>query len=263
MRNCPGSDADRSAAAAEEPDDTRGGDRLRNHRSDGSALDAHLKGEDKQRIERNIDDSADSHGRHGLDRIALCRKIGIQPLREKDEQRADQVQPQIVASVGKGVLACTERIEHGVLEQIEQDAQHDGKDCQQYKRLIEDALGALPIPFPQLDRGQRGAAGSDQCSKCGENDDDRKRDPYARQRQRSDALHPPDIDAVNDVVQHVDQLRHHDGQRHTEHQPSYAARAQIVRSARRRNAARSGFLFHAPDSFTGRAKRRLREPPLP
>ena len=70
------------------------------------------------------------------------------------------------------------------------------------------------VVFAHEDGGPRRAAGTDQSCERRDNHDDRQTYANARQRKRPIFRHVADVNAVDDVVEHVDQLR--DDRRHGE-----------------------------------------------
>ena len=74
--------------------------------------------------------------------------------------------------------------------------------------MIQQHLGAL---LPHEDGGAGRTAAAHEGRKGGNDEDNGHTKAHARQGEVAVERHTPDIDAVNDVIEHVDQLRQHRG----------------------------------------------------
>ena len=214
----PGTQPYLGAPPRQERDDPDAGATLGDDGGQRRAAHAQAQHEDEQRIERDIERRADDHGDHRLARVALRGDERIEAEDELDKRRAQQIDGEIVRCVGQRVSARAERRQQRRHRQLEDREQHHGGAQQHERRDAENALRALAVVFAQLDGGKRRAARAEERGKGGDQRDDREGQPDAGERERADALDAADVDAVDHIVEHVDRLRDHGGQRQTEHQ---------------------------------------------
>ena len=100
----------------------------------------------------------------------------------------------------------------------------------QRKTAAQQFLGGIVVAAPQRDGGPRRAAGSDQRRKCRHDHDDRHANAHAGQRKAPDFGNVADVDAVHDVIEHVDELgddRRH-GQPHEQFADRFRAQKRLI-----------------------------------
>ena len=101
----------------------------------------------------------------------------------------------------------------------------------------EHLLGRLQIALAHADGRARRAARGDERSEGRHDQDDRRADAKTGQGQAADLRHVADVDAVYNIIEHIDELRDHRRDRQPEQE-----------SADRLRAEKRVFLIH-PDAF--------------
>ena len=177
----------------------------------GGALNAHVKDVDEQRIKHNVADGADEYGEHTGFREALGGDERVHTQSQLDEQSANGVDIHVVSGIIDGILAGAEGQKQIPVPDQQHDGKHRGDDQLQSKAAAQRLFRRVRILLSQENRGPGSAAGTDEGSKGGDDHDDRKAYPHACKRQITVAGHMTDVDAVNNVVEHIDDLRRQSG----------------------------------------------------
>ena len=93
------------------------------------------------------------------------------------------------------------------------DHQYTGAAQQQRAGQVQNQPGTGLIPAAAGDGEQRCAAAAEQIAKRRNNDNNGKAKPHRAQRRRADIRDARNINAVHNVIQQVQHLRHQHGQR--------------------------------------------------
>ena len=210
----------------QEADDPHAGNALRNHRRQRRATNAHVQAENENRVEHDVAHRADEHGHHARRREALRGDERIHAERQLHKQRAEGVDVQIIVRVFNRVFARAEGQQKFVTEQQQHRRQRQRNRDLQRKAAAQQLFGRVVIAAPHRDGSPRRAAGGDQRRERRHDHNDRHAHAHASQREAADARDVTDVDAIHDVVEHIDQLGddRRNGQPHQ--QPADRLRAQ-------------------------------------
>ena len=238
-------DAQDAPLAGEEHQHPHRADGLAEDGGDGCALHPHVQPIDEDGVQDDVADRADAGGGHAGARKALVGDEGGHAQSELDKDGAQQVDAQVGHGVGQGVFAGAEGPQHRLAKDGEHHAQRHRQDDQQGDAVAQDLFRRLVVAAAHGHRGPGRAAHADQVGKSGDQHDDGVGDPQAGQRQAAGAGDVPHVDAVHDVVQHIDQLCQRCGQSQAEDQRHQRGRSQPL--VHRANGA--FVFFHGGNSF--------------
>ena len=185
---------------------------LGDHCGQGRPLDAHVKEEDKYRVQDDVHNRPQPHRHHAHLSKSLGVDEGVHPQADHHKEGAHQVDGHIGVGVGVGGVAGPEQVEHGPLDDQKQGGDRRSEDQEQGKGVSHDPFCFLSVSPSPLHGAQRRAAGAAQIGKAHDNGDHRH--CQAQPGEGQVAGQQPQIDAVHHAVQHVDEL----GQRHGEGQ---------------------------------------------
>ena len=191
---------------------------LGDDRRGGRAPDPHPKAENKQRVQSDVQHRPDQHRAHGHQSLSLGGDIGVEPQGQLDKDGAHQVDGDVVQSIADGILRGAEGHQHRLLDDGEEGGQHCCHQEQQGGGVAQYLFCALPVPRPQADGGQRRAAHPGEGGKGGDQHQDREGHPQPGEGGAAYHCNVADVDAVHDVVQHIDELGRHRGQGQLYHQ---------------------------------------------
>ena len=197
--------------AGEELQDPAGTHGLTEHRRHRCAPDAPAKAEDEDGVEDDIDDCTDDGGEHTDLRKALRRDKGVHAHDQQHEYRAEDIDAAIGHRVREGGVAGAKKPQQGGRTGIEADRQHHGEEEQHGKAVANDLFGVLFVALPQCDGCAGRTARADEHGEGVQKHEDGGEQAHACQRRRADALDMADVDAVYDVIEQIDHLRHHGG----------------------------------------------------
>ena len=195
------------------------GQGLREDCGNRRAPHAHIKAENQNGVQHDVGYRADQYGKHGGAGLALTADKHIQAQRQLHEDRAAQINAQVLIGVDDGVVAGAEHIQQRCFIDLKYDRQRYGKDEEQDRAVGQDSLRLLIVPPAHLDGRERRPARSGEGAEGGDQRNDRKRDTKARQGQVTDYRDMADIDPVNDIIQNINQLGDDRGDGQLDHQP--------------------------------------------
>ena len=78
---------------------------MRDHCSDGGALNTHAKDENKKGIQHDIDNGADDDGKHAFLAKSLGIDEAIHAKTKHDKNAAAQIDGKIIIGIGEGSVA--------------------------------------------------------------------------------------------------------------------------------------------------------------
>lgn len=195
------------AFAEEEGEDPDGTDGLAANRGERRAFASHIEAVDEDRIEDNVEGRPDEDGHHARLGKALAGNIVVQAQRELHSRGTEQVERKIVDRVPDGLFACPEHEQHRAHGPEAQHREHDRHDEEEHAGTAEDALGFCIVAAPHGDGGERRAAHAREEGEGRDDQDDGEGDAEPGQRQWANLRYPADENAVDDVVEEVDDLR--------------------------------------------------------
>ncbi len=117
------------------------------------------------------------------------------------------INAEILHRIRQRIGRRAEQPQQVTLKQQEQHGQHGGKAPERGGTGAERAFGAILLPCSEGDRGARRAAHAHERGKRGDECDDRKSNAHAGQRELALERDATDIDAVDDIVEKIDDLR--------------------------------------------------------
>ena len=206
--------------AAQESKDPTGAHRLRQDGSQGRALYAPIQKENKDGIQHDVQYRADQHAEHSHQRFSLGADEAVQPQGQLDEYRPQQIDADIVHRVANGGIRGAEGVQNRFFVHAEAHCHQQGGRQQEDQGIAQDPLGLVPSPGTQLDGGQGRAALSGKGGEGGHQSDDRKCNAHAGEGGAAHLRDVSNVDAVHDVIQHIDELGRHRGYGQLQHEPS-------------------------------------------
>ena len=210
--------AQAAAAAAQEGHHPGGAHRLRQNGGQGGAPDAHAQDKDKDGVQNDVQNGPDEHAEHGGGGPPLGADEGIEAQGQLDKDGAQQIDADILLGVADGGVGRTEGVQDGLLKDAESHGQDHCRAQQHGEGVAQDALRLHPPLRPQLDGGQGGAPLPRKGGKGGDQGDDGEGDPHAGEGHVPDLRDVADIDAVHNVIEHVDDLSRDRGHRQLQNQ---------------------------------------------
>ena len=175
-----------------------------------------MESKNEDRIQNDIKRGSDEHRSHCRLRLPLCCNKRIQSEYDLYKKCADQVNPQICTCVRVSRIACSYQIQKWFFCRIKYSHDTNRKNAQHCKNIAKDPLCLSFIALSKCDRRKRCTACSRKGTECGNNRDHRKCQSKSGQRLPSDAL--PDVNAIHNVIQKIDQLGHQRRNSHGKHQ---------------------------------------------
>ena len=189
--------------SGEKRDDPYAGQALRDDGRKRGAAHAHTHGKNENRVKDNIGDRADQNGRHSGPCKALRGNEGVHPQRYLHKDRADGIDVHIRRRVGDGVSACSEQQKEILVPYQHDGGQHNRNAYLQSKTACERFLGRGMVASAHEYRCPGRSARADQGRKRGNDQNKRHTDPDAGQSKAACFRNMPDINTVNDVIQHI------------------------------------------------------------
>ena len=165
-----------------------------------------MQSKNENRIQNDIDHGTDQNRKHRCFGSSLSADERIQSQSKLNKNRSQKVDRDVVVGICNGFRTGPKGIQNRNFKNQKADCQHNGKEHEQPSRIAHDQGSFSFIFFPKLNRCKRCPACSGKCTERGNQSDDRKRNPHARQSQITIALHMSDVDSIDDIVQNVDQL---------------------------------------------------------
>ena len=201
--------AQNGVLAGQKPQDPAGTNRLTHHRSQRGALDTHAQHEDKNRVQNDVDHRTDDRGQHADLGKALCGDEGVHAHDQQHKYAAQNVDPGVIQCVGQGRLAGTKEGQQLRRRGIEAGSQHHGEDQQHRKAVAHDLFRPVLILLAHGNGRAGRATGTGQHSKAVDQHQNRQKQSRAGQGVRTHFGNMADIDPVNNIVEQIDDLRHH------------------------------------------------------
>ena len=174
--------------------------RLGDDCGNGGALYPHMKYENKDWIQHNIDHCSDDNGHHSCSRSSLGNDEGIQSQSDLHKHRSYQIDRQIFHSITDGSVAGSKCIKKGALKD-EKYRHQDQREAQQHKHSrTQNLLRMFFVIFPHPDRRQGGSSGTYKSGKGGDQSDNGKGKPHSRKSSGSHSRNMSYVDTVYNVV---------------------------------------------------------------
>ena len=214
--------------AGEEAQDPRRAHGLTEHGGNGCALHAQPEPEDEDGVQNDVDHGTDHGGEHAGLGKALGGDEGIHAQHQQHEHRAENVEAAVAQRIRQGGVTGTEQPQQRGRTRIKAEGQHHGKQHQHSEAIGDDFLRLLLVALPQCDGGARCTARAHQHGERVQQHEDGGEQSHAGERGCADALNVPDVNAVYDVVQQVDHLRHHRRDHQLQHQLFHAAGPHVL-----------------------------------
>ncbi len=187
----------------------------------------HVQAENQDGIQDDVAHRADDRGQHTEVGEALCGDEYVHPHNCHDEQRPHDVDAHIAQGVGQGAVAGPEEAQHRLRDDLEHHGQHHGNENQGGEAVAHDVLRRLVVLLAHVNGGPGRAARPHQGGEGGNQHDDREAQPHAGEGQAAVLRHMTDVNAVHDVVEHIDKLGHHGGDSQLQQQFADVALPQI------------------------------------
>ena len=206
--------------AGDEQHHPYGRHRLRQHRCDCRALYAEVERKNEERVEHDVAERADEHRQHADLRKPLRGDERVHPERELNEQRAERVNAHILLCIADGIFARAEKQQQVAVPDRDDDRQQNRKADEQREAVAHHLFGLFVFTFAHQHRHARRAAHKDKRGERGDEQDQRRADAHAGERQRADVGNMAYVHPVNEVIKHIDQLRRNGGYGQPQRKPS-------------------------------------------
>ena len=175
---------------------------------------------DKQRIQNNVHHCSDQNREHTCFGKTLCGDKHIHAKGKLDENSADSVNVHIIYSVFNRIFTGTEGKKKSTVTKQQDDCQDYRNQNLQEKAVTQNMFCSIKIIFSHCNRSMRCTTASNQCGKSGNDhnqwhtytDSGKGKCPITR--------NVSNVNTVNNVVQHIDELCGDRRKRQPEHQLS-------------------------------------------
>ena len=142
-------------------------DGLRDDGSPSYALNAPVEDKDEERVEQAVDDDGEEGAAHGHARMAGTSQYCIQPIVEMRHHVAKQDDEHVLASIGKGHVACSEEVEDFVQKGEADDREYHAEHYVEANRVAKDVLCFVVLSLSQTDADDSAGSNPDHCSEGG------------------------------------------------------------------------------------------------
>ena len=190
-------------------------------RQDGSQsrpLYPHLEHKDEQRVQEDVQNCPDEHRAHGHQSLALGGNVGVQPQGQLDKNGTGQIDGDVIQRVADGGLRSAKGHQRRFFDDGKYCGQYGGQKQQQGGGITQNFFCPRPVAGAQADGGQRCAAHTSKGGKSGDQHKDGEGDAQTGEGSAAYLWDVTNIDAVHNVVEHVDELGGHCGQGQFDHQ---------------------------------------------
>ena len=213
---------------SQEPQHPKGRYGLGDNGGQGSSLYPHPHTEDHNGVQHNVQSRSDGDGHHAGSSKALGIDKSIHPQADHHKNGARRVNPHIVGSVSVGLAAGPEGIEDGLLENLQDDRENDGRHHQHKKGGSHDLAGPLIVLSAPGNGAQGRAPRAEKIRKSGQQGNQGKADSHPREGHGGGPRYSSDIDSVHNIVEHIQQLGHGHGHCHAHDISGHGALAEII-----------------------------------
>ena len=200
---------------------------LRHDRGERRALHAEPAAEDQDRVEHDVGHGSEHDGGHAVSGEALRSDEQVHPHAEHHKDGAGRVDAHIRQRIHDGLAACAEDPQKPFSKQLKRKRQHSGGCDQRGKAPAEIFLRPAVVSAAHLNGRQRRAALRDQDIKRGDDRNQRKAQSHAGQREPPDLRDMADVDAIDHIVEHIDDLCQHHRRGQPQQEPSDRRRAKL------------------------------------
>ena len=180
---------------------------MRNDGCEGGSPDSHVEYEDKKRVKNQVQDSADGDGEHSGHSESLGVDKVIHAKTDHDKKRADKVEADVCICIRISNVAGAEQVKQRTFEQVAQYHKNAAGNQEHGKGVAENLPGTRWFTGTSCHRKKRGTAHAEQVGKCGDDCNDRQSQTDSGERLGGHVRQVADVNAVNDVVKNIDELR--------------------------------------------------------
>ncbi len=177
-----------------------------------------MENKNKDGVQYDIQHRADEHAEHGHGGLPLGRNEGIQAQCKLHEHGAPQIDADVIQRIADGSIRGAEGVQKRALAHLKQHGEQHTEYRQHGDAAAQDLLGAFPVALAQLDGGQRCATLPGKGGEGGNQHQNGGAHPHAGEGRGPDAGNVADVNAVHDIIKHIDELGGHGGQRQLEHE---------------------------------------------
>ena len=135
-----------------------------------------LKHKDKDRVENNVDDRAEQHGKHCILGTAVHTDHCVQRRRDHGKRQTDRYDIAIILCIRQKRIRRPEERKNGIHQSKKDDQDENAQSRHHDDRIPESLFDALRIAFPELQAQVCRHAVPDQNRKCQCNNGDREYD---------------------------------------------------------------------------------------
>ena len=214
--------------AGEKPQNPHRADRLAQYRGNGGARHPQIQRENQNGIQDDIDDRADDRGEHTDFGKALGSDKGVHAHDHQHKDAAQRIDPPVAYAVGNGVPAAAEKPDQLRYKCAEHAGEHHRHQQKHGKAVAHDLFRPVLFPPAHGNGSQGRTAGACQHGKGGDKHENGGKQTHAGEGVGADFRNVADIDPVHDVVQQVNDLGHHRGNRKLDHLAFDASGAHIL-----------------------------------
>ena len=189
---------------------------------------SHVKAEDKERIQYDVDHGTNHNGEHTEGGIPLTGDELVESGGQNSKDSTSRVDGHIGIGIGIGGFTSAKGHEQRFLKSQKKGGQDHSQHAQHNGTVGQNRLSPLVIALSHSDGHQGCTAQSHQKGKRGDQGHHRTTNSGARQRIRTDFGDVANKDSVHDAVKHIHQLRQHGGNGQPQYQPGDVIFSQSV-----------------------------------
>jgi len=160
--------------AKEKRHNPNAGSPLRDDGSPSRPLDAHVKGEDKERVEGDIQNRTDKNRKHTRHRFALSSDKKIHPQSQHDENGANRVNLHVIVRVTNRFVAAAKSQQKRLRENQKQSSKDNAEDNEQDKGIAFNPFGLFLFALTRGNQRQRSTTRAHQVSESGDGNNQRR-----------------------------------------------------------------------------------------
>ena len=180
---------------------------MRNDGRKSGSADSHMENEDKKRVKDQVQDSTDGDGEHSGHSKSLGVDKVVHAKTDHDKKRADKVETDVCICIRISNITGAEQVKQWALGQVAQNHENAAGNQEHGKGVAENFPSAPRFTGTSCHRKKRCAAHTEQIGKSGDDCNDRQSQTDSGQRLGGHVWEMTDVNAVNNVVKDINELR--------------------------------------------------------
>ena len=200
QEHIPGFQPQNGLAPREEPQNPHRAHRLTQNGGNGRPGHAHVKDENENGVEDNVDHRADDRGQHTGSGEALGGDEGVHAHHDQHEHAAKDIDSSVLNGVGKRHVAAAEQPDKRWQCPVEHSGQNHRQKQQNGKAVGNDLFGGVPVALAHGDGRPGCAARSRQHGKGGNEHQNGGEQPHTGERRAADLRNVADVNSIDHVI---------------------------------------------------------------